>query len=321
MISVHYCIIVLQVIKMFERLVKRGNMYNLLLDTFIVVVNYKSFSKAAKKLKISTTAVVKQMNSLEELLGLSLFERSPRGIKVTAVGEYIYSEAKNMIIYSEKVLQEAKLKRENDNDIIRIGTSLISPESEVIRYLPELKKYYKECSLDLIYYENKPDIAMNILKNLGDKIDVVCTIYDEDLTTQRGCNHFQITELLLICLVSTNNKLYEKESINIEDLYGEYIYLITRGWSTAMDNLRDYIEKNHPQINIIDFSFVSMDIFNKCENNGYILIFPDVPYIIHPFLKKLNVDWEYKMPYGIIYSQNPSEKVKKFINAFQLTLS
>lgn len=43
-------------------------MYNPLLDTFLAVVECGSFTKAADRLYISPTAVMKQMNSLEEHL-------------------------------------------------------------------------------------------------------------------------------------------------------------------------------------------------------------------------------------------------------------
>ena len=40
-------------------------MYNPMLDTFITVADYGSFTKAAAQLYISPTAVMKQMNALE----------------------------------------------------------------------------------------------------------------------------------------------------------------------------------------------------------------------------------------------------------------
>ena len=54
-------------------------MYNPLLTTFITVTDCGSFSKAAERLYISPTAVMKQMNSLETHLNLTLIERTPSG--------------------------------------------------------------------------------------------------------------------------------------------------------------------------------------------------------------------------------------------------
>lgn len=48
-------------------------MYNPQLDTFVAVAEQGSFSKAAEKLYITPTAVMKQINALESHLGFALF--------------------------------------------------------------------------------------------------------------------------------------------------------------------------------------------------------------------------------------------------------
>ena len=54
-------------------------LYHPQLDTFVAVVECGSFAKAAQSLYISTTAVIKQINALEERFGLQLLERTARG--------------------------------------------------------------------------------------------------------------------------------------------------------------------------------------------------------------------------------------------------
>ena len=54
-------------------------MYNPQLETFLRVADAGSFNKAAEESHITSTAVIKQINLLEESLGLKLFERTHRG--------------------------------------------------------------------------------------------------------------------------------------------------------------------------------------------------------------------------------------------------
>ena len=68
-------------------------MYNPMLDTFIAVCDYGSFNKAAEHLYISPTAVMKQMNALENHLSIKLIDRTPTGVHLTAAGEIIYRDA------------------------------------------------------------------------------------------------------------------------------------------------------------------------------------------------------------------------------------
>lgn len=62
-------------------------MYNHQLDTFIQVADAGSFSKAAEGLYISSTAVMKQINLLENSLKVQLFNRTPRGLTLTNAGK------------------------------------------------------------------------------------------------------------------------------------------------------------------------------------------------------------------------------------------
>ena len=68
-------------------------MYNLQLETFIVVADLGSFNKAAEALYITPPAVTKQSNLLEKDLGLQLFIRTHRGLALTEAGKSMYKDA------------------------------------------------------------------------------------------------------------------------------------------------------------------------------------------------------------------------------------
>lgn len=61
-------------------------MYNPQLETFLRVADAGSFNKAAEESYITPTAVIKQINLLEESLGVKLFDRSHRGLQLTKAG-------------------------------------------------------------------------------------------------------------------------------------------------------------------------------------------------------------------------------------------
>ena len=68
-------------------------MYNRLLTTLIAVADCGSFTKAAERLYISPTAVMKQINALEKHLDLKLVDRSAGGVRLTSAGAVIYQDA------------------------------------------------------------------------------------------------------------------------------------------------------------------------------------------------------------------------------------
>ena len=80
-------------------------MYNPQIKTFIVVADAGSFNKAAEQLYVSSTAIIKQINLLESRVGVRLFERSHKGLSLTAAGKVFYKDAEHIMRYSENSLQ------------------------------------------------------------------------------------------------------------------------------------------------------------------------------------------------------------------------
>ena len=102
-------------------------MYNPRLETFIKVADAGSFNKAAEEMYITPTAVIKQINQLESVLDLKLFERTHRGLTLTNSGRSIYNDAKYIIQYSGESIQRARKAAESTSNVIRIGTSQALP--------------------------------------------------------------------------------------------------------------------------------------------------------------------------------------------------
>lgn len=84
-------------------------MINETLHTFISVTKNGSFNKAAEKLSLTAPAVMKQMNSLEKSVGVPLFERTNRGIRLTPAGESFLKDAKTILRYTRKSIERAQI--------------------------------------------------------------------------------------------------------------------------------------------------------------------------------------------------------------------
>lgn len=89
-------------------------MYNPQLETFLRVADAGSFNKAAEESYITPTAVIKQINLLEESLGVKLFDRSHRGLQLTKAGRSMYQDAKYIIQYCRDSVTRAKNAMQED---------------------------------------------------------------------------------------------------------------------------------------------------------------------------------------------------------------
>ena len=290
-------------------------MYNLQLETFIVVADLGSFNKAAEALYITPPAVTKQINLLEKDLGLKLFIRTHRGLVLTETGKSLYKDAKYIIQYCKESVERAKKAMEEKDNVVRVGTSPMTPAAPLVRLWAKVQKNYPDIRLQIVPYMNSLENAREILKNLGQNIDVVAGIFDETMLKLRQCAGLELSRQNICCAVSVNHRLAEKDILTFQDLHGENFLMMHRGWSNYVDELRDDIWQNHPQIHVVDFDIYSVDIFNRCGNSNDILMVVENWNEVHPLLKVIPVEWKYTIPYGILHSPQPSPLVKRFLKA------
>lgn len=290
-------------------------MYNPQLETFIRVADAGSFNRAAEESFITPTAVIKQINSLESALEVKLFDRSHRGLTLTKAGRSLYQDAKYVIQYCRDSVTRAKNAMQEDLNVIRIGSSPMTPAQLLMGLWSKIQALYPDIKFQIVPFENTPENAREILANLGKNIDVVGGIFDDTMLHLRGCAGLELTRGPFGCAVSVHHRLAAKDKLKITDLYGENLMLMHRGWSHYVDRLRDELWSNHPQINIVDFDFYSMDVFNRCENSNDVLLAIPGWANVHPLLKVIPVEWDHNIPYGILHSPEPSPTVQRFLDA------
>lgn len=290
-------------------------MYNPQLETFIRVADAGSFNKAAEESFITPTAAIKQINLLEESLGVRLFERSHRGLTLTKAGQSMYRDAKYIIQYCRDSVTRAKNAMQENESVIRIGSSPMTPAQLLLGLWSRVQALLPDIKFQIVPFENTPENAREILGNLGKNIDVVGGIFDETMLRLRGCAGLELSRGPFCCAVSVHHPLAAKDRLQITDLYGENLLLMHRGWSHYVDRLRDELWQHHPQIRIVDFDFYGMDVFNRCENGNDVLLAIPGWANVHPLLKVIPIDWDYGIPYGILHSPTPTPTVQRFLDA------
>ena len=136
------------------------------LQTFLMVIKEKSFSKASAKLGISQPAVTQQIKFIEDYLDTKIVDRKKNGIILTKEGEDLYRIAQRLekaIHSSEKDL----LKIINKEFTFVMGSSFSIGNYVLPNYLGDIKK-----RIDNEVFMNV-DISSKIIEQLEDKkIDV-----------------------------------------------------------------------------------------------------------------------------------------------------
>lgn len=287
-------------------------MYNHLLDTFIAVTDCGSFTKAANYLYISPTAVMKQINSLEHQLDIRLLERSPFGVHLTDAGTIIYKDAKFIIDYSRKSLANAKAALHTKDTTFCVGTSLLNPAKPFMDLWNHVNQDFREYKLHLVTFEDNHEGILTEITNLGEKFDFLIGVCDSKAWLSR-CNFLALGRYKKMIAVSRSHRLADRKMIDISDLYGETLMMVERGDSGINDFLRNDLERHHPKIYIEDTPpFYDLSVFNRCAETSNVLLTIECWQDIHPGLVSIPVNWNYDIPYGLLYSLNAPDDVLAF---------
>lgn len=284
--------------------------------TFITVAKNGSFSKAAEIMYVSPTAVMKQIDALEDRLGVTLFCRTNHGLTLTEAGESVLSDAKYLADYAARAEEKAReIGRKENQRSIRIGTSLTTPAKFILDIWTEIQSVAPNLNVELIPFENTPENAREILSNLGMQIDVVAGIYDEGFKTERGFQTVHLEDKKVSFAVPLTSPLASKRSVSPEDLRESGAMFIRKGWNKYIDELRESCE--NAGVKITDFSFFNLSAFNEAVKQNIPIIAISGWENVHPLLKIIPSKTTVTVPYGIMYSLEPSSHVRQFVKAVE----
>lgn len=142
------------------------------LQTFLVVADESSFTKAAEVLDVSKGMVSRHVQKLEETLNSRLFHRTTRSINLTEVGEELYTKAKQIqLLATEAEMRVKDITQEVSGDL-KITAPFEFGRALCRHVLPPFRKHYPKVNLILDFGPIKKKIET------GD-FDIAFRAYDE----------------------------------------------------------------------------------------------------------------------------------------------
>jgi LysR family transcriptional regulator, cis,cis-muconate-responsive activator of cat and ben genes len=124
---------------------------------FVTVVEEQSITKAAEKLCIAQPPLSRQIQNLEQELGILLFERGSRPVRTTEAGQFFYQHAVQILTHTAQATSMAK-RISAVNKIVRIGyvSSLLYALLPQIIYL--FRQRHPDIEVELIECGTKDQI-------------------------------------------------------------------------------------------------------------------------------------------------------------------
>ena len=189
------------------------------LEYVIAVDTYRSFVSAAEKCFVTQPTLSMQIQKLEELLNVKLFDRSKQPVVPTEIGSQIIAQARIVIQESSKIKEIIENQKTEISGELKIGViPTIAPYLLPAVIANMLDKYP---DIKLTIWEYTTD---DIIKHL--KIEAIdCGI----LATPLYENKIDEQPLFyenFVSYISKNSKLYKKKAIEANDLQEENIWLM-----------------------------------------------------------------------------------------------
>lgn len=207
---------------------------------FLAVAEELNFGRAANRLHISQPPLTRQIQQLEEQLGVQLFLRTPKGVELTAAGLLLLEDAGNILALTQRAQERAQLA--GSGHLGRIDVGIFG--SAMLNVIPRL----------LLTFRNLyPEVVLN-LHNMN-KTQMVEALRDRRLTI--GFNRIipasndivierVLTEKILVAINRSHKLAYLREVPLME-----------------ISQVPLIVFPNHPRPSFAD------DVISLCHNEGF----------------------------------------------------
>ncbi len=179
--------------------------------TFLRVAELQNFTQAANSLGYAQSTVTFHIQSLEEELGIKLFDRIGKKISLTIAGEYLISYA-NEIMHIESEIKQLYKKLDNISGTLRIGVV----ESLLSTYVEKAILLYRQ-KFPNVFLEIRTASTLELMELLeSNDVDIILII------GKRIVDHNFIRSLIkpekIFFVTSSSNKLVGKDTVSFQEV-------------------------------------------------------------------------------------------------------
>ncbi len=194
------------------------------LQYFLAVSDSLSFSKAAEDLYVSQSTLSKNIRALEDELGVTLFERTTRSVRLSKAGNEMLPYARQIVNTHKDMTGTLQQFKKPEKRIIRLVTFPVMHLYDLSAILAEYKKQHPSIKLQI----SEADMNLTMKKLMLNNFDIAL-IRDVCLKDIRNyqIHHMYEDEIVLIC--DEKHPLAKRGSVSLSELKKEPIVSLNSG--------------------------------------------------------------------------------------------
>ena len=199
------------------------------LRTFVAIADNAGFARAAARLNLTQSAASRQIQALEDELGLRLFVRIGRSVRLTREGEDLLVRSRQLLFDAEALGQRASALKTGEVGVLRVGATPQVIESLLADFLLRYRKRYGGVEVHLV--EDGGSRLPGRLER-GD-IDVALMPAGEDRFSSR-----LLYPMHVLAVVAQGHRLGRRSVLDVTELVDEPLLRLnstfaSHGWFEA----------------------------------------------------------------------------------------
>lgn len=270
------------------------------LQSVKALATYKNYSIAADELFVAQSTLTKRIQSLEQELGVQLFNRGPKGAALSPIGSKIYQNILDILASSDQIQKTilADARGQNRCHIYCV------PSLHVENLTQRIISFRNENPMaEILVYEEDIDTLLALLQTSSDVPDIliVRTPWVEKISHEKAVELMR-DELVLIC--SASHPLAEQSFVVPAELSHYSISALTKALSDYTSILRDHSATLH-----VEFSCASIHTLQAFIQNSMTVSImsryaaselPNQDSIVYvPFKERLDCSLYMLIPHGV----------------------
>jgi LysR family hydrogen peroxide-inducible transcriptional activator len=192
------------------------------LEYAVAIADTRGFHRAAERCHVSQPTLSSQVQQLESVLGVRLFERDRRGVILTPAGADIVARARRVLVEVGDLLSAATLASDPLAGAFRVGVIPTLAPYLLPEVIPALHARYER--LRLILREERTDGVMRELHE--GTLDLGLVALEADLGARDAA---VIVKDPFVVALPPGHRLAEKNQVTLEDLESERVLLLDDG--------------------------------------------------------------------------------------------